>query len=68
VTDRIRERLVRLPEVLDRTSLSAPTVYRKIAKGEFPRQRQLSANIVAWNESDLEAWIADPLNWGRKAA
>lgn len=61
--DRSKDRLVRLPEVMARTSLPVSTIYRKIARGEFPKQRQLSANIVAWYESDIDAWVADPMGW-----
>jgi prophage regulatory protein len=32
-------------------------------RGEFPMKRQLSINAVAWYESDLNRWVADPVAW-----
>lgn len=61
--DRSKDSLVRLPEVRRRTGLSTATIYRKMEKGEFPAKIVLSKNIVAWYESDLNAWVADPLGW-----
>lgn len=61
--DHRRDRLVRLPEVRDRTGLSTATIYRKVDSGDFPPKVRLSANVVAWYESDLDRWIADPLGW-----
>lgn len=61
--DRSKERLVRLPEVVQRTSLSRTTIYRKIESGTFPRQMRLSGGMVVWYEGDIDAWIADPVRW-----
>ena len=43
-----RSRLVRLPEVKDRTGLSRTSIYRKMEAGEFPKAIKLSANAIAW--------------------
>ena len=40
-----------------RTGLSRATVYKYIAMGLFPRQRQLGPGRVAWRASDVRAWI-----------
>ncbi|MBY5777780.1 AlpA family phage regulatory protein [Rhizobium brockwellii] len=32
-------------------------IYRLMASGEFPRSVQLSANRVAWLESEIDSWI-----------
>ena len=58
-----RSRLVRLPEVKDRTGLSGTSIYRKMDAGEFPVAIKLSANAVAWRETELERWIAAPTEW-----
>lgn len=57
------DRLVRMPEVLARTSLSRATIYRKMASGEFPRSIQIGANSMAWRERDFEHWLASPMCW-----
>jgi prophage regulatory protein len=41
-----------------RVGLSTTTIYRLMAAGRFPRQRQLGGNSVAWLENELEEWIA----------
>lgn len=50
-------RLVRLPIVVERTGLSRSTIWRLERAGLFPRRRRISANVVAWLESEVSAWI-----------
>lgn len=54
---------VRLPEVIRRTGLSRETIRRKEMRGEFPTRRKISANVVAWYESDLQSWLRSPMDW-----
>lgn len=64
MTDRsFVESLVRLPDVVRRTGLSRPTIYRRMANGRFPRSVQLGVNSVAWRESDLQSWMREPMTW-----
>jgi prophage regulatory protein len=63
MTGEQRNRLVRLPEVKDRTGLSRTSIYRKMEAGEFPLAIKLSTNAVAWRETELEQWIAAPMEW-----
>ena len=58
-----RNRLVRLPEVNDRTGLSRTSIYRKMDAGEVPLAVQLGTNAVAWRETELKRWIAAPTKW-----
>ena len=51
------DRLIRLPEVIQITSLSRTQIYRLIAAGTFPKQRRLSHKVAAWKESEIAAWI-----------
>lgn len=62
-TDRRRDNLMRLAEVKARTKLSRTTIYRRIAAGTFPPSRPISVGLVAWYESDIDAWVADPMGW-----
>ncbi|WP_067097875.1 helix-turn-helix transcriptional regulator [Marinomonas atlantica] len=56
-------RLIRMPEVTDRTGLKKSAIYARIAKGEFPKQIPLGTARngisvqTAWIESEVEAWI-----------
>jgi prophage regulatory protein len=44
--------------VIDLTSFSKATIYRKVADGTFPRPLKIRKSRVAWRESDIVAWIA----------
>jgi prophage regulatory protein len=55
--DRLPLKLLRFPIVRERTGLSRSTVWRLERRGEFPRHVQISANIVAWREDEVTAWI-----------
>ncbi len=50
-------RILRLPNVLDRTGLSRSTVYQRVSEGRFPRPVSLGDRAVGWVESDIEEWI-----------
>ena len=52
-------RLFRRPEVEKRVSLNRPTIYALMEQGELPRQRKLTANSMAWVETEVYAWIAE---------
>ena len=51
------DRLIRLPEVIQITSLSRTQIYRLIAAGTFPKQRRISHKVAAWKESEIAARI-----------
>lgn len=51
------EKLIRRPEVETRTGLSRSTIYDWIKRGEFPKPVALGARLVAWRESDVNAWL-----------
>jgi prophage regulatory protein len=63
MTDRSRDNLLRLAEVKARTGMSRTTIYRKAGQGTFPKPTPISAGLVAWYETDVNAWIADPMGW-----
>ena len=50
-------RLLRFPDVRNRTGLSRSTIWRLERDGRFPRHRRISANAVAWPEEEVLAWI-----------
>lgn len=57
------DRFLRLPEVLERTSLSRATLYRKIAAGTFPPQIKISDRRCGWRESHVTAWGNSPFSF-----
>ncbi len=50
-------RLLTIGEVVERTRLSKPTIYRLVAAGAFPAQVQLGPHRVAWLENEIDKWI-----------
>ena len=52
-------RLLKINEVMDRTSLSRSTIYALIEKGKFPSQRKLGRKCSRWVESEIDAWTRE---------
>ncbi|WP_103096443.1 AlpA family phage regulatory protein [Novosphingobium guangzhouense] len=50
------ERLLKISEVMDRTSLSRAHIYTLMSRGDFPAQRKLGHRCVRWVESEVDAW------------
>ena len=50
-------RLLRLPEVMERTGVSKPTIYRLIKAGEFPKPVSLGVRAVGWDAHSIDEWI-----------
>lgn len=59
-------RILRLSNVLDRTGLSRSTLYRKIERGTFPKQVQISERCIGWRESDIDQWLRNPMFYSAK--
>jgi len=55
-------RLIRLDKVLEITTLSPSTIFRLIAKGQFPKQRKISERSTRWVESEVIEYINDKIN------
>lgn len=52
-----------LKAVKRRVPKSTPSIYRWIKAGTFPKPVQIGPNSVAWRNSDLDEWEADPEHW-----
>lgn len=50
------DRIIRLPEVLDRVGVRKTTLYAMIKRGEFPAQIKLG-RISGWSEREVQIWI-----------
>jgi predicted DNA-binding transcriptional regulator AlpA len=59
---------LRCREVVRRTGLSRATIYRLMARGEFPRQHRLSSGRVGWSEEEIEHWLRSRLNEARQTS
>ncbi|WP_324738097.1 AlpA family transcriptional regulator [Pseudoalteromonas sp. CuT4-3] len=52
-------RLIKLKEVIEKTSLGRSTIYEFMTDGRFPKQVSLGAKSVAWLESEVDDWIME---------
>lgn len=55
------ERFLRLNAVLVRTGLSRSTLYRRMQRGTFPKNIQISTRCAAWRESAINDWQRNPM-------
>jgi prophage regulatory protein len=51
-------KILRLPQVRERTGLSTSTIYSMMAKGLFPKQVQLGPHSVGWVDGEVDAFNA----------
>lgn len=51
------DRFLKLREVIEMTSLSRTTIYRKMGEGAFPKPFALTPACVRWRESHIVAWM-----------
>ena len=45
--------------VLQRTTLSDTTLWRRVKDGSFPAPVRVSLNRIAWREGDVYRWLAE---------
>ena len=57
LTASIRDILLRIDVVRAVSGLSTPTIYRLMAKHEFPRPVKLTGSARAWKLSEISAWV-----------
>lgn len=61
-------RVIRLKEVIHKTSIGRSTIYAMINEGTFPAPIKLGPHMSAWVESEVDKWIQDKIDASRKAA
>ena len=54
------DRILRIGTVLQLTGLSRSTLYRKMQRGEFPKQIKLSERCAGWRQSAVHSWMRNP--------
>jgi prophage regulatory protein len=55
------DRILRIKTVMQLTGLSRSTLYRKVQRGEFPKQIKLSERCAGWRKSAVHAWMRNPM-------
>ena len=58
-------KVLRLPEVRNRTGLSKSSIYLNIKQGSFPRPIPLGVRSVGWLEGDVESWLEQRISAAR---
>ncbi|ETX13261.1 DNA-binding protein [Roseivivax halodurans JCM 10272] len=51
------DRIMRRPEVEKITGLSKSTLYRMIARGDFPAPAKIGERAVGWRARTLHTWL-----------
>ena len=54
-------KLIKLDTVIEITTLSVPTIYRLMKKGQFPKQIMVSERSARWSESEVLEYINEKL-------
>ncbi len=54
-------RLIRISDVMQRTGLARPTIYKFMKEKEFPKQVNLG-RAAAWVEKEVDDWIASKID------
>lgn len=61
-------RLLRLPEVMNKTGYGKAWIYRLIKEGLFPQPVKIGVRAIAFVESEIDDWIASAIERSRKNA
>ena len=53
------DRLLRLPEVMQRVGLKRTAIYDRMKAGNFPKSRKLGPRYTVWVASEVDAWVQE---------
>ena len=59
------KRLIRLPEVLNKTGYKKAWIYRLISEDKFPKPIKLGERAVAFVEVEVDEWIPEKISQSR---
>lgn len=59
-------RILRLPQVKERTGLSRSTIYALVKVGQFRSPISLGSRAIGWLDSDVDEFIAQRVKASRK--
>lgn len=62
------DRLIRIEQVKELTTLSRSSINAWVAAGRFPAPRHLSPTIKVWRYGDITEWMQDVLQRGGRHA
>ena len=53
------QKLIRLPEVINRTGYKRSNIYLLMRQEKFPKSVSMGGRAVAWLESEVDTWIQE---------
>jgi len=59
-------KFLRLPEVIERVTYSAPQIWRLEKANKFPKRVQIGENRVAWIATEIEEWMSSKVQNSRE--
>jgi prophage regulatory protein len=57
----VERRILRRPEVEQKTGFKRAHIYNLMKEGKFPKALRLGVRAVGWDSVEVEQWIADRL-------
>lgn len=57
----LEPQLIRLPQVMQLTTLSRTEIYRRVKEGTFPAQRRISHKMAVWRKAEVDRWVEQAL-------
>lgn len=60
------KRLIRLPQVTEKTGYSGSHIYDMAGKGNFPKPVKLGPRASAWVEEEVDRWIDERIAASRQ--
>ncbi len=55
-------KMLRLPDVIEKTGLSRSSIYKYVSLGKFPKPVHLGERTIAWIDSEIEDWLSAKIN------
>lgn len=62
----MKNNILRLKDVQQKTGLARSTIYNLIAQNMFPQQISLGGRAVGWVEYEIEKWILRKIKYSKK--
>ena len=50
-------KILRLPDAIEKCSISRSAIYQGMKDGTFPKSIQLGTRMVGWSEKEIDEWI-----------
>jgi prophage regulatory protein len=57
----VERRILRRPEVEQKTGFKRAHIYNLMKEGKFPKALRLGVRAVGWDSVEIDQWIADRL-------